>query len=590
MSNTALDLSRQVQALSPIRNDIRAICESVGIDTKAAEDFAQKNKLLLPWHESVSPEASLKSAREILKNPPVRGQDAMEVVDHFTQSAVFSDVPIGLIGALAAVGNKFWDAPAKAGFLMHFPPAAYTAFTLPTFESGASYADPNGVRGALCWLVHDVLAAGALQNTPLSKESSEVIDILVKHAVISLVDCARCSARSGGPDFNLIHELDGTLSNVGIYHAETRPRVAQLLKVVTEECNAVDDRDYLEIRLHEELLRLYPDPFLELNLSGVRISKESSVMTAAYRATQALTNFLSEPITSQPEWSNPLGAAADEIKTKELVRLDFKGIDLLTSTKGREVLFDLLSQAPGTTLALPVDLFFTRRPADPSYEDLAADLNHFIEKNVESYLLQRTSQPDFDIRKERTVDFLRTAIDKLGYEKVIVVSPADMEFIDAEDGSHICLITETSGAKVTNTEGKVTIHLYKREPDDDAVVRMQNVLAPIYPEAILAGNIQSAIIASVVPTLAQQDTPRDKHGLNGLWPAAQGLALSNVNIEGVGQFPNLNRKHFALSERGLVIMYTGQHEEPEEELPMDAEDAPREEEDSNTGTMVGSKR
>lgn len=597
MSKAAFDLSRQTQALLPIHTSIRSICESVGIDVVAAEDFAQKNNLPLPWNESVSPENVLKSARELLKRPPQVGLDSMEVIDNFITSVTLSNVPVGLLGALAAVGNQFWDGPAKVGFLTHFPLEAYVDFSLPSDEQidrGEYAVHPDGMRGALCWLVHDILAAGALQNTPLSKESSEVIDILVRYAVVTLVDCAHSSARSGGSSFNLIGELETTLSNLGKYYAETKPRVAQLYKVLIEECEAVSDRQDPELRLHENLLRLYPDPFLELNLSGVRISQESSAMTEAYRATMTLTNFLRDPITSQPEWAHPLEVAAEEIKTKDLVRLVFCGSDLLTSRKAREVLFDLLDKAPGVTLAISADHFFTPGATDPSYKDLVDSLNHFIKTNVESHLTLRTSEPDFEAKKQSTVDFLRAAVTKLGHKNVLVVSPSDTKSFKPAKGSHTCLIASTLEGEVTDTQGKVTVDLNKREPENGAVVRLRESLNNEMPRAIIVGGILSSIRSSVVPTLAQQDLPRDKHGLNGLRPTEIAVRLSQVTLEGVGPFPTLTHEDFARPSlglgSGLAIMYTGQHEEVEEELSMDSEDAPRHDEGAGTGNLVGSKR
>jgi len=584
MSNTELDLNKEIKALSPIQQQIRSICDNINLDTEAAETFAAKSGFSLPWHESVSPRASLGSARKILDTPPTSEQAALDVVDYFVNSDICSKVPVGLVGALAAASNQFWDAPAKAGFLIHFPLEVYKDFTRPSVEPGFD-VDPDGVRGALCWLVHDVLAVEALHKLPLSKESSQVIDILVKHAVILLADCAYYSTG----DDDIIDALEKTLTNLARQHSGTGPRVAQLLKVLNEDSQDVDNRTPPEIRLHEDLQRLYPDPFLKPDLSGERILEELSAETKAYRAALALTNFSQDSITSKPEWSNPLGAAADELKTKKLVRLDLRSSDLLTSAKAREVLFEILSQAPDTKLALPVDLFFKRAPSDPTYEDLASELNLCIERGQNSCLVSKTSQSNFDIRKVQTFEFLNSVTELLGYKQVKVVSPADTQLDNTSEASHICLI-DTSGAKVGAAEGKVTINLNKREPEASWVAGLKELLDRDSPKAITAGHIQSAICQTVVPTLGQQDMPRDKHGLNGVRPKAIGLTLSEMNIEGVGRFPKLLEADFKPTDRGLVIMYNGQHEGPEEELPINAEDAPREEERDSTDKLVGSKR
>jgi|GEM_PF-4553653 len=593
MSNRELDLGARIQALTPLHQSIKTICESVDLDVQAAERFAKKSGLFLPWHDEVTPQGSLESAREILLTKPGTVSNASDVVSYFVQSYTQSKAPVGLIGALAVTNNQFWDAPEKAGFLAHFPQQVYQEFTEWTRDPHLP-VNPDGVCGALCWLVHDVLAAEALQKTRLRNEDSQVIDILLKYTVISLIEVAQGEARHGTDQCPIINKLDEVLTTFGSKYSAARGRISDLYSIYMQESATQLDSEPSCLRLLADLERVFPDPLQVLARSSLKISGESTEAVEIYRAAQALTNFLKDPLVSRPEWADPLGVAADEIKSKELVNLFFNGADLLTSSRAREVLCDLLSRVPGVKLVLSVDQLLSRKPNDPQYEDLAKDVNYLISTNIPSYLINTTSQPDFEIRVAQMIGFLHEVGDRIGRKNIKIIAPQEVSSVSVDSGAPVCLISGPAsplhlGEPVPFTWSKIGISLRPPKQDDGVVARLRRVIDEGLGSQLASECIWSAIMSVVVPNLAQQDLPRDQHGLNGLRVVEVAPELSQVRIEGLGLFPTISRKLY--EETGyLRIVYTGRYDDPEEEQPVDAEDTPLQDDLSDAGDLVGSKR
>jgi hypothetical protein len=584
MSDTAFDFNKHVQALTEVHRDVKSICEAVGIDVKAAEAFAAQQGLALPWHDSVTPQRCLKEARSILSTPPEAGQETDDILTDLVCS--YHGETLGLIGTLAVVDNQFWDPAAKAAFLIYFPFVQYERFTLPCpKEFGAPHPEPDGLRGALCWLVHDVLALQVLGQTELPKECSQVLDILSRNLGVQLAQHSFDAAKGASADeFNLSDQIEGVLLTLAQRNPLVSDTVKETLSVFTLECKSTE-APYASVRLADDLQQLYPDPVSAPDLRGERIGLEAQSLKEATRAALTLTNHLEQTLTSRPEWETPLVSVANDILMKGTVQLQFTDCRIAASHKARDILVDIIQQTPRVQLVFSVDQFFPRGPNDPSYQDLASELNHFITTDLASAFVSKVNVPDLAAQKDQTVGFLRDICSVAGAKNVKVLTPQELAMFKPAEGVPTCLVTHAR-ANLAHVAETVVISLKGREQDDSAAASLSANIQLGMPPSLLAGSIQCAIFNCVIPLLGKKDLPKDQHGLNGYRSEEVVLSLSGENVDGIGQFPLMEPSHARPTGRGLVIVYTGKDEQLDDELPMDTEDTSLDEDPSETGDLV----
>lgn len=102
-----------------------------------------------------------------------------------------------------------------------------------------------------------------------------------------------------------------------------------------------------------------------------------------------------------------------------------------------------------------------------------------------------------------------------------------------------CLISGTvspfhPSELVPVTRSMIGISLSTPQQDDGVVARLRRVINEGLGLKLTSPCIWSEITSVVVPNLAQQDLPRDKHSLNGLRVVEVPPKLSQVRIGGWG--------------------------------------------------------
>jgi hypothetical protein len=306
----------------------------------------------------------------------------------------------------------------------------------------------------------------------------------------------------------------------------------------------------------------------------------------------ALSDFVKEKLTSSPEWTNPLGEAAEQIRSGSTTYLYFDDADIVRSSKAREVLLDLVVQCPSTKFVFPVQLFFTRGEGDPSFKDLSAELNIFVDTDLSSRIVSKTSQPNFEDQKARVVGFLREIVAISGSKKVSIVSTEEIEATSNSDLGPTCVLKKGIPDKNTGkSEKAIQISLKLKDADDRSVQRLKKCLElwDYKPGFLVNGALSSALDRSVIPTIgAESENERDRHGLNGYCPADIMSHLSGATIGSIGTLPEIDLSQFPFPLPSLRIVYTGRGEEQPEEDPIDTASLGEDEETDQNNDLVGS--
>jgi hypothetical protein len=250
---------------------------------------------------------------------------------------------LNLVAVVALVENKNWEPPAKAAFIRFFPFSVYDHFSESFFDINTAESARAAFHGELCWLVHDLQVLHALDSSGISEECKQVFSILDNHIVNIFTQRILAQAHTGEhEEIDFKRETEGLLFELGKLCPHLAPKVSALLTSL----NTTKERQSPGIIFYDELSRFYPDPIYPPDLNGEFLALEALQGFRVEAVLARINDVLREPITSRMEWSNPLGAAADQIRSTEVTDLRFTACDLLTTKKAQEVLFDLLSRVP----------------------------------------------------------------------------------------------------------------------------------------------------------------------------------------------------------------------------------------------------
>jgi hypothetical protein len=578
MANLSPDLDKHVAALRKIHGEIKDLCASLSIDVEAINRFSETRTIALPWHDAMDPQLCLNRAREVLREVPrpANAEGEYELLRELG-GKYFSQHIIGFIGALAIIHNDFWEPPTKAEFLEFFAFKQYLHCVDGSFEDRYS---PTGLRGSVCWLVHDLLCIEALRRGGLSDECSSALEAIKNNLGIELFSyCAEQSMDEvSTKEISFYQEIERVLFDLARLKPETAPivrDVLQVLQVCRDDRNSSSDGMF---QISAAFRALFPEAVKPPNLSGTRIENEALRHVNEYSGALTLTNDLEKTLTGDAAWAAPIDAAAKEIQTKSAVRLEFKDADLVFSDKARKVLLEILMRVPGVEVIFTLDQFFTREIEGPLHKEVSEALNGFIKTENGTLLDLVVRDLKLDSVKEQWKQLLRDVCGVVGWKKVRVVSDEQLHDISLPDLA--CVITDSPSFRLP---GNVNVFLKTREPGSSAINDLRGLLSHSPPPIIVAPWILKIVREFVVPTLGERNLPQDQNGLNGYRPEDILRCLSGKSFNNIGLIPDFEaRENFwpdsrNLNHYGLTIQYNGQHEEPEVEepevgVPVDKED------------------
>jgi hypothetical protein len=266
------------------------------------------------------------------------------------------------------------------------------------------------------------------------------------------------------------------------------------------------------------------------------------------------------------EWADPLGVVVEQLGIRT-VYLHIEG-DLLSSRKAKDVVLEVLARAPSTNVILPIDYFVQRRGDDDTYVDLAAGINMYIKEGRWAFVTAKFNNPEFEPKKEKLKDFIDSVIAIVGRDRIQITAPRDLDSLVARHRSSL-VFSKKSAGEIQRGEFGVEISLRRRESDERVVGELIKTasLPLLVPDMLLCWPIIGATDRFVIPFIAEtdQDTPRDRFGLNGFRLESLLREVSKTGFSlGAG---NLTFSENAISiwKSILFIRYTGL-DGPEEEL------------------------
>lgn len=267
------ELGRYGAALVPLHEQIRGICEKVGIDVEAAERYAKESSSVLPWDESAKPQSCIERTRKILAacsdNTKSRDELRVDLSEEFYNEL---SCPLGFVAASEVVSNTMLSEDAKAAFLSQLVADFYEEIINPEHEEKPN---PEAIPGAVCWIVHDILAAQKLEATCSDPKFKEVSGALMHRLGLWIVQTAGWEANEDNNSFELIKSVEDALMRLPQIENSSVAGVTKLLRTISPKHKEQEDQDPPFLQLESALSVIYPEKFFS-TLDSSQIAKEAN--------------------------------------------------------------------------------------------------------------------------------------------------------------------------------------------------------------------------------------------------------------------------------------------------------------------------
>lgn len=418
------NLAGILRSLQPIYSDIRATCESLGIDIASAEQLRSLGEAVpLPWRSE--PRALMRESQALMSEidgKSISYNDVQEILQ-----SEYGMKTWGLLNVLLCSENREWNPGAKNGFMSMM------------WDQHVGPLDCVGIDGdntkvtecrhvAASWTVYNLLATVALEHQPISAQTKTLLRALVAEDVRVLATSYLRDIESG------VLKIDHPLSHFEdmLFRIGARfPQAGSLVAEAQREFNAIasgadpDHRLFVhlldEILPHEESIDL-SDPLEQLMIRF----KAGQAQRDAEKNLGLLTLF--NELTEREEWTNPLGSVA-QLARDQVIQLSIESGGVGDNyAKRREVIETVLSQmeAPASIIYVTSDLRLASAESS-AVDSVVEGLQDYLKHGQRSFAELAVPRSIIEERLHPLLDELDMVSDRVGRENVHIIADADLE-------------------------------------------------------------------------------------------------------------------------------------------------------------------